>query len=158
MASCSEEACEPALSYLTFNETVDLFEKHAEQVGAFAAYQSFNSAPMRESLHIHLDIWKQLSPEIQEKISKIKADLHAKRSAAAAQSTPPYGEKGSTPAEKGSLPSQYPSMKKANKVDTVELERQTMAALCEKLGEMTNMDEDEETVMMRSYTRMHMPP
>jgi hypothetical protein len=134
-----------------------LFEKHAEQVGAFAAYQSFNSAPMRESLRIHPDIWKQLSPEIQEKISKIKADLHAKKSAAA-QSTPPPGEKGSTPAVKGSIPAQYPSMKKANKVDTVEQERQAMTARCEKLEDMTNVDDaedtDDEEMYRNAYTTM----
>ena len=157
MASYSEETPVPALSYLTFNETVDLFEKHAEQVGAFAAYQSFNSTPMRESLRIHPDIWKQLGPEIQEKISKMKADLYAKRSAAA-QATPPPAEKGSNPAFKGSIPSQYPSMKKANKVDTVEMERQAMAALCEKLGELTSMDTegdtDDEELHRNAFTTM----
>jgi hypothetical protein len=157
MASYSEETPVPALSYLTFNETVDLFEKHAEQVGAFAAYQSFNSNPMRESLRIHPDIWKQLGPEIQEKISKMKADLYAKRSAAA-QANPPPAEKGSNPAFKGSIPSQYPSMKKANKVDTVEMERQAMAALCEKLGELTSMDTegdtDDEELHRNAFTTM----
>jgi hypothetical protein len=127
---------QPVQAYLSLQQTLDLFESVAQESSVYAAYQSFNMGPMCETLRIHPDIWKQVGPEIQEKITKIKADLHAKRKAEQALLPP---------GEKGSIPAQYPSMRKANTVETIELERTAIAALCEKLAEMTNPDMEEDT-------------
>ena len=120
--------------YLTLKETSDLFAEVARESTIYNAYKSFNSTPIRQSMRIHPDIWKQLSSEIQEKISAIKAELYEKRS-----SQPPL-----PPAPGNAIPSQYPSMRKANKAATVPTETQVYASLCAQLGEMTTMDSDDE--------------
>jgi hypothetical protein len=151
MTSSTEKVVATVKAHLTLQETINLFENVAKDSSVFVAYQSFNTVSLRESLQIHTDIWKQLGPTIQGKIEKIKADLHAKR---AAKQTPPCGEKGS-------IPAQTSSMRKTNKAKFMELERTSMAALCEKLSDMTNVynaeDTDDEELYRYAYTSVVTP-
>ena len=90
-SSHDEEVGQSTQVYLSLQETSDLFADVTRESTILNAYKSFSSGPIRQSLHIHPDIWKQLSTEIQEKISAIKAELHEKRKQATPPSTgPPF--------------------------------------------------------------------
>jgi hypothetical protein len=146
MTTIGEE--DDSKSYRSWQETKDLFEAVARESNIFQAYRSFDNRSMRQSLNIHDDIWKALEPAIQDKIKavreKVKANMQANRQ---------ENNKSSNP---GGIPAQYPTMKASNLVDTKDGEspHAAMVALCEKLGDLTTMDDyetDDDECMRQMY-------
>jgi hypothetical protein len=130
-------------SYLSFQETMELFEATARESSIFQAYQAFSSRPIRQSLNIPDEIWKAMEPAIQEKVKAIREQVKAKR------------QEHQSSNNQGGIPPQYPSMKQVNMVDTKEEDiHAATVALCETLGNLTMMDgydTDEDACMHQAY-------
>ena len=90
-----------------------------------------------------------MEPSLREKISELKKKIHEQR-------------KREEPQQPSGIPTQYPSMKKANVVDKVEESpKETMADLCQRLGDYTLADEDleendDEEAIFREFTSITM--
>ena len=145
MATIAEEP--EAKSQRSMQETMDLFEEVVRQGSIYQAYQAFNSAPLRQSLRVPDALWKEMEPTLKEKINEVKQKIHEQR-------------KREEPKQQGGIPTQYPSMKKAIVVDKIEESpKETMAELCQRLGEYTLADEDleeNEDAIFREFTSITM--
>ena len=91
-------------TYLSYDETREIFTSMVEVHGARRAFQVLNRAPkFREQLSIHPKIWKRLSEEIQNEIKKVRDSVREEGRSKQSKNSPPK-----------SLPPQYGLNKSTN--------------------------------------------